>query len=724
MGIIRIRAIVLTGIVCMFAIATTPVRSQEQQEQAEPEVAKVEEVQPAPTGDPKAATTTQELDIPVDELKVLVKPLALEELQNEAAGWMLLLKAKAKEISQAEVAIKRQNLAITKQEEGAKALEEAQKALEEAEKIQGTATPGSPEYQEAAKKVEEAKENFKKAQEAVKEAKETKAELKDDQTLREALEKAKDTGDLDQAQQTLDELKKARDGMTAGSLDYDETTQKIDKLEAAIKTFEDAREAQKGAKPNSPEYQEATQQLDKAQVAIKQLLKELGVGAATDQTNKQSSQNLDNATAALENTEIDSDGAEEVAGSPGTVNSQQKLERQQQQLEKTTEQLEKSADAESEAKNQLVVTVTELQSQLTALVDRMNVILDELEKKGGNVEFYRQYIQAVTAVELDAKDTEGLGLRLIGWAKSDEGGLRWANNTGKFLGVLVASILVAQLLGILLGLLLSRFSGISVLMRNFIVMSVKRGGVVVGFLLALTALEVSLGPILALVGGVSFVLAFALQSNLGNFASGLTIMAYKPFDVGDEIKVAGLWGWVESITLANTKIRGLDDQVFVVPNNTIWSETIENLTASPTRQLAHFLRVGFEENLAKVEQLVVEVLKSHPKVLSDPAPDTLVLGIEDYYISVKAFGWVKTEDFWSVNSDAIRMIQQRFDQEGIKLAAIPAGIEIEGQLDARGIPDWFHKTAANGHGVELSKNGHDVEFSKNETGVELSPQSV
>jgi small conductance mechanosensitive channel len=96
------------------------------------------------------------------------------------------------------------------------------------------------------------------------------------------------------------------------------------------------------------------------------------------------------------------------------------------------------------------------------------------------------------------------------------------------------------------------------------------------------------------------------------------------------------------------------------------------------------LRIDFEENLAKVEQLLVEILKSHPKVLAVPAPSTQVWSIEDYYISLKADGWVKKEDYWNVHSDLIRMIQGRFDSEGIKLAAIPKAIEIGREDDSNG----------------------------------------
>jgi small conductance mechanosensitive channel len=687
----KIRAIILTAVVCVGVVWTTPVRSQEQEQEPakDANTPKVEQLQPEKPADPKAATTTKDLNIPVDELKLLLKPLTLEELRDETAAWMLVLQKKAREISEAEVTIKRQNQAISQQQEGTDALEKAKKALEAAEQAQKGAAPGSPQYLEGTKKVEEAKESLKTAQSAVEKSKTTKAELKQDETSNKTLEKAQKTGDLETAKQTLDKIKADRDKTVAGSLAYSEATKTIKKLEAAIKAFESAQEVQKGAKPDSPEYEQATQQVEKAHEALKQQLKDIG-GTATGQ----SSQERDNATTAVSNTEIKHNGEEKVAGEPGVVNNQQNLQQKQQELKTTTENLQKSTDAESAAKNQLVATVTELQSQLTAIDDRFNAILEELEKKGGDPKPYRQYTQAVMSIDVDTKDTQGLGVRLLAWGKAEEGGLRWAGNTGKFVGIVIVSIIVSQIFGAILNRLMKLFGGTSRIMRQFIVMLVKRGGVVVGFLVALTALEVSLGPVLALVGGLSFILAFALQSNLGNIASGLMIMAYKPFDVGDEIKLGELWGWVESITLANTKIKGLDGQMFNVPNNTVWGDTIENLSHAQTRKFTHCLRIGFEEDLAKVEQLLVEILKSHPKVLAAPAPSTQVWSIEDYYISLKADGWVNKEDFWAVHSDVIRMIRERFYKDGIQLAAIPKSMDVSQPDNSNGnIPDFVSETS-------------------------------
>ncbi|MGL4502704.1 MAG: mechanosensitive ion channel protein, partial [Planktothrix sp.] len=204
----RVRAITIAGLVCVFALWATPAKTQENA----PEEVQAEQVQPAAvSADPKLAITTQDPTIPVDELELLVRPLSLEELQNESAAWLILLKDKVQKISNAEIAIKRQNQSINKQQEASDSLHKSQEALKAAEEQLKTATPGSPEYQEATKKVEEAKENLKKGQESIDEAQEAKKDVQKDDSLKEAIDNAKGTGELDKAKEALDKAKKQRD---------------------------------------------------------------------------------------------------------------------------------------------------------------------------------------------------------------------------------------------------------------------------------------------------------------------------------------------------------------------------------------------------------------------------------------------------------------------------------------------------------------------------------
>lgn len=679
MSYCRVRAVVLTGVICVAAVWISPVRSR---------VVNAQEIVPEETqeetqADANPGKTTKNIEIPLDELQLLVKPLTQEELETEAQAWLLLLQNKAQAISEAEIAIKRQNRQIQGQQDAVKALEDARQALAEAEAAQAAASPGSEEYKTATEKVEASREDLRKAREALQEVAKAREELQEDEALQTAVQEAEQSNEaaqeIEKANQAIAALKKWREDSYPGSWEYDEVTAIIADLEQGIQEFEDAQTVLKEVEPDSVEAETANQDLELAKETLQTArnaagkfvdLEEMEDTAATQ---AEVNQGLEEATATLETVDEEDSAGNGESGATDEAN----IAQQQQQLEATVRQLQESADAESELKNQLVANVTELQAQRIAIVDRFKVILDELQNKGGEIESYNQYIKAVSGIEIDLQDTEGLGVRLVSWLKSEEGGMRWGINLGKFTGIVIASAIVSQILGIILNQSLSRFGSTSEVLRHFAVMLVKRGGFVVGVMLALTALEVNLGPILALVGGASFVLAFALQSNLGNLASGLMLMVSKPFDIGDEVKVDGIWGWIDTITLANTRIKGFQGQMYTVPNNTVWNQQIENLTYGEKRKMSLYLDYDFSVDLVVVEKLLMEIMRSHPDVLDDPAPGTFNWMIQDYSIQVGVSGWTETPKFWGVWHDVLHQIQERFVQEGIPLKISKQDLRIQ-----------------------------------------------
>lgn len=658
----RIVSVVVAGIACTLVSWSAPARSQE-----DPSVMETTLEETIP-GDPNVekAITTKNLSIPVDELALMVKPLTLEELEIEAAAWLLILQQKVKEISDGEIAIKRQNAALAKQQEAIAALTSAQQSLAEAEEAQKTAAPGTPEYEAATKKIEEAKQSLKDAQAAVEESSEMQRSLEEDEALNAALAKAGETANLEKAKELLETTKADRDTFYyPGTFEFNEQTLKIDTLDTAIREVEKAKEALQAAEPNTPEAEEATQNFDAAQAALLKAIEAIeGPSAPTNQS--QNSQQTEQLAATLENTQIDSAGQSFVAGPTG-MEGDANLQRQQQQIDNTSNQLEENSEAQSEQKNQLVVTVTELQNERTAIIDRFKAVLAELDKKGGDSTSYIKYIDAISGVEIDVKDTEGLALRLVSWAQSDEGGMRWLTNAGTFVGIVVATTLAAQALGWIVERTLSMSGKVSTILIKFLSMTIKRGGLVAGVLLALMALEVALGPLLALLGGASFVLAFALQSNLGNFASGLMLMVYKPFDVGDEIQIGDVWGFVDSITLGGTKINSFSNQLITIPNNTVWSSTITNNTGHDVRGVTVSFQIGYDSPLPRVEEILMDLFKQHPLILDDPKPYMFPSEFRQSAINVEATAFTKTENRWTVFADMFAQFQERLAKENIDM---------------------------------------------------------
>ena len=202
-----------------------------------------------------------------------------------------------------------------------------------------------------------------------------------------------------------------------------------------------------------------------------------------------------------------------------------------------------------------------------------------MEAKGGDGKPYRLYIASIGGIKIDVTDRTATLARISGWLSSDEGGLRLARDVGTFLAYIIGSIIVARIVRMILRRVMSRDHVTSHLLRDFIISSSGRVIVAIGFLLALSALEVNLAPLLAVIGAAGFVVAFALQGTLSNFASGLLIMVFKPFDVGDEVEVGGgIKGKVTHVTIFSTYIRTDDGLVKIVPNDNIWKNVIVNQT--------------------------------------------------------------------------------------------------------------------------------------------------
>ena len=332
-------------------------------------------------------------------------------------------------------------------------------------------------------------------------------------------------------------------------------------------------------------------------------------------------------------------------------------------------------------KEQNLVTLTQLKTEQSNLVNRLTTVLDALDEKGGDTTTYRQYVGVVSGIEFNLTDTEGLGLRFTTWLTSPDGGIRLGFNLLKFGGILIVATFISPRLGQLTDRALTRVTNISNLFRGFVVMIVKRGVLVIGALLALASIGVNLGPILAVVGGASFVLAFALQSNLGNFASGLMLLINKPFDVGDEVKVAGYWAYIDSISLASTKLKDFGGNIITLPNNTVWGGDIINYTHADIRKINLPIHVKFTQDMNVIYQMWMDITASHPKVLKTPAPAWFPWNSNyNYYISISLSAWSKTEDYWSVYVDLLKQVQQRLEELNIELAAPIQNIRVEQSL--------------------------------------------
>ena len=207
----------------------------------------------------------------------------------------------------------------------------------------------------------------------------------------------------------------------------------------------------------------------------------------------------------------------------------------------------------------------------------------------------------------------------------------------------------------------------SELLRRMIVAIAVNTVIMLGILIGLSQVGISLGPLLAGLGVVGFVIGFALQDLLANFASGLMILAYSPFDVGDVIDAGGVFGKVSKMSLVNTTIMTFDNQTIIIPNNKIWGDVIKNVTAQNVRRVDLMFGISYSDDIPKTERVLKEITDAHDKVLSDPETMIKLHELGESSVNFIVRPWVKTEDYWDVYWDITRAVKMRFDEEGISI---------------------------------------------------------
>jgi small conductance mechanosensitive channel len=226
---------------------------------------------------------------------------------------------------------------------------------------------------------------------------------------------------------------------------------------------------------------------------------------------------------------------------------------------------------------------------------------------------------------------------------------------------------------------------VSRLLRRMIVSTVSNLLMLFGLLIALSQLGISLGPLLAGLGVAGFIIGFALQDTLANFASGMMILLYKPYDVGDLVDVGGVFGKVNKMSLVSTTVLTLDNQTLVVPNKKIWGDVIKNVTAQDVRRVDMVFGISYSDDIPKAEKVLAAILQEHDQILDEPAPVVHLHELGDSSVNFVVRPWAKVDDYWDVYWYVTRAVKMRFDEEAISIPFPQRDVHIyEERLAGRG----------------------------------------
>ena len=326
--------------------------------------------------------------------------------------------------------------------------------------------------------------------------------------------------------------------------------------------------------------------------------------------------------------------------------------------------------ATGKRESQVLDEINTLSAQRIEVVAKFNLIIDAMELKGGApevIEGYRQYISGAIASEFQATDAKTILSRAVDWTLSTDGGGNLLIRIATILGSLFVLMLAARLVRSIARRGIQRISNLSVLLQDFLLKVIYWLTFAIGLMIVLSILGINIAPLFAVVGGASFILAFAMQETLGNLAAGLMIMINKPFDVGDLVDTNGILGEVEAVSIVSTTVRTLDNQVVILPNSQVWGSIITNVTVSPVRRVDMVFGIGYGDDIETASQVLERLVSEHPLILEEPEPNIKVHELADSSVNFICRPWVKTEDYWNVYWDLTRQAKEAFDKAGVSI---------------------------------------------------------
>lgn len=192
-------------------------------------------------------------------------------------------------------------------------------------------------------------------------------------------------------------------------------------------------------------------------------------------------------------------------------------------------------------------------------------------------------------------------------------------------------------------------------------------GFLVLFFIVVSELQLNLAPIFGAAGVIGLVIGVASQTSIGNIVSGFFLVSEKSFEIGDVIRIGEKAGTVHSIDLLSIKIRTFDGLLLRIPNQTVISTELTNVTKFPIRRLDFEVSVAYKEDLPKIKELLQKVARQNPLCLEEPEPLIVFKTFGDSGINVLLGVWFEKTNYLAVKNSVFIDIKAAFDAEGIEI---------------------------------------------------------
>ncbi|MEX0321804.1 MAG: mechanosensitive ion channel family protein [Puniceicoccaceae bacterium] len=184
---------------------------------------------------------------------------------------------------------------------------------------------------------------------------------------------------------------------------------------------------------------------------------------------------------------------------------------------------------------------------------------------------------------------------------------------------------------------------------------------------AIGQLGIQTTSFIAVLGAAGLAVGLALQGSLSNFASGVLIIMFRPFKIGDAVEAGGVFGVVDEIGILVTKMHTPDNKGIIVPNSSIMGGSITNFAAHETRRCDMVFGIGYDDDIDKAKAILTDIIDKDSRCLKDPAVTIALSELADSSVNFVVRPWVKGSDYWGVYFDTHEAVKKAFDEQGVSI---------------------------------------------------------
>ncbi len=249
-------------------------------------------------------------------------------------------------------------------------------------------------------------------------------------------------------------------------------------------------------------------------------------------------------------------------------------------------------------------------------------------------------VEIITTYGLDV--VGGIIILIIGWMVAG-----WASRT------------VEKLMG--------KSGRVDETLRKFFASIVRYAVIIFTIIAVLSQFGVETTSFIAVMGAMGLAIGLALQGTLGHVASGVMLLLFRPFKIGDFIDGGGVTGTVEAISLFTTTMNTPDNVHIIVPNGQLWDTAIKNFSHNANRRVDMVMGIGYGDSIDAAMKAILEIAEADSRIHKDPAPMVAVGELADSSVNIIVRVWCSAGDYWGVKFDMTKAMKERFDSDGISI---------------------------------------------------------